>query len=122
MSVRRPLSGWKAAFEIRYDVASQDRREKELKEEEMGAVRVATMVVSAGIGQFLSNSRAEDIPKAARNTPSQMLLIITTISLMLGSLGSPPCAWLSCACWSPRSGDCSVSGGTAPSVAAGNPP
>lgn len=46
MSVNRPLSGWKAAFETRYDVASQERREKELKDEEMGAVRVATMVVS----------------------------------------------------------------------------
>ena len=49
MSVNRPLSGWNAAFEIRYDVASQERREKELKDEEMGAVKVATMVVSGGI-------------------------------------------------------------------------
>lgn len=46
MSVNRPLKGWKAAFEIRYEVASQDSSEKELKDEEMGAVNVATMVVS----------------------------------------------------------------------------
>lgn len=49
MSVNRPLSGWQAALEIRYEVASQESSEKELKDEEMGAERVATIVVSMRI-------------------------------------------------------------------------
>lgn len=34
-------------MEIRYAVASQDSRDNEWKDEDMGTVRVATMVVSA---------------------------------------------------------------------------
>lgn len=71
MSVRRPLSGWNAAFEIRYDVASQDRREKELKEEEMGAVRVATMVVSAGLVSFRATRAQKTYPKQPETRPAR---------------------------------------------------
>jgi hypothetical protein len=46
MSVNRPLRGWQAALEIRYEVASHESSEKELKEEEIGAERVATIVES----------------------------------------------------------------------------
>jgi len=46
MSVRRPDKGWHAAFAIRYADASHDSKESELKELEMGADRVAMIVVS----------------------------------------------------------------------------
>jgi hypothetical protein len=47
ISVNRPLRGWQAALEIRYEVASHESSENELKDEEMGAESVATIVVSA---------------------------------------------------------------------------
>ncbi len=46
MSVNLPDNGWQAALAIRYPVASQASRESESKLDEMGAVRVATTVVS----------------------------------------------------------------------------
>jgi hypothetical protein len=46
MSVSFPLSGWQAAFEIRYDAASHERRDSELKDDDIGAEIVATMVPS----------------------------------------------------------------------------
>jgi hypothetical protein len=48
-----PERGWHAELAIRYPVASHDRRLRESKDEEMGAVSVATMVVS-GVGQSVS--------------------------------------------------------------------
>jgi len=44
MSVNRPESGWQAALAIRYADASQERRESELKDVEIGALRVAITV------------------------------------------------------------------------------
>lgn len=74
MSVRRPLRGWKAALEIRYEVASQERSEKELKDEEIGAVRVATMVVSGSqhayryeAGRHTQGSQEDAHPHAAHD-------------------------------------------------------
>jgi hypothetical protein len=46
MSVNRPEIGWQAALAIRYEEASHERRERELKEVEMGAESVAMMVLS----------------------------------------------------------------------------
>lgn len=46
MSVRRPLRGWRAALAIKYAEASHERRESELKEVEIGALRVAIIVES----------------------------------------------------------------------------
>ena len=46
MSVNLPDNGWQAALAIRYPVASQESRESESKLDEIGAVRVATTVVS----------------------------------------------------------------------------
>ena len=46
MSVRRPARGWQAALEIKYAVASQDSRERELNEDDIGPVKVATTVMS----------------------------------------------------------------------------
>jgi hypothetical protein len=44
-------------LEIRYDVASQESREKELNDDEMGAVRVATIVVSVAVSDGLKSKR-----------------------------------------------------------------
>lgn len=46
MSVKRPLRGWRAALAIKYAEASHERRESELKEVEIGALRVAIIVES----------------------------------------------------------------------------
>ena len=47
ISVSLPESGCSAALAIRYDEANHERSVKELKDVEMGAERVATMVESA---------------------------------------------------------------------------
>jgi len=47
MSVSRPEIGWQAALAIRYDEASHERRESELKDVEIGAESVAIMVLSS---------------------------------------------------------------------------
>ena len=46
ISVKRPERGWQAELAMRYADASQERRESELKESEMGAESVAIMVAS----------------------------------------------------------------------------
>lgn len=48
MSVRRPLRGWRAALAIRYEDASQERSDNELKDVDIGADRVA-IIVESGI-------------------------------------------------------------------------
>lgn len=52
MSVRRPARGWQAALEIKYAVASQDSRDRDLNEDEIGPVKVATTVMSIPLGQI----------------------------------------------------------------------
>jgi len=54
MSVNRPESGWQAALAIRYADASQERRESELKEVEIGALRVA-MTVALEVSKYLAS-------------------------------------------------------------------
>jgi hypothetical protein len=49
MSVKRPERGWQAALDIKYAVASQESSDRELKEEDMGPVRVATIVLSGAL-------------------------------------------------------------------------
>jgi len=46
MSVSRPDIGWQAALAIRYEEASQERRERELKDVDIGAESVAITVLS----------------------------------------------------------------------------
>jgi hypothetical protein len=53
MSVNRPLRGWQAALEIRYELASHESREKEWKDEEIGADRVATIVESVRMSMLV---------------------------------------------------------------------
>lgn len=69
ISVRRPERGWHAAFAMRYADASQERRERELKDVEMLAERVAMMVEST----------------APRKTPTQIAPKVMTSFLVLGS-------------------------------------
>ena len=71
ISVRRPDMGWHAEFAIRYADASQERRESELKEVEMGAESVAIIVLSS----------------APRKTPIQMLARVMKSLRFEGSSG-----------------------------------
>lgn len=89
-------------MEIRYEVASQESREKELNDDEMGAVRVATIVVSVAVSHGLKNSRFTEpgesmVPNAARKTPNHIHPRIRIISLNWGSCpGSTAlssCSW-----------------------------
>ena len=49
MSVSLPLSGWNAAVDIRYDAASHDSNENELKDDDIGPAIVAMIVLSIHI-------------------------------------------------------------------------
>jgi len=70
-------------------VASQESRESESKEDEMGAVRVATIVVSGDQHQqpstYPSLIPIDNIPSAAKKTPIQMAVMMTTSFVLLGS-------------------------------------
>ncbi len=46
ISVRRPLRGWRAALAMRYADASQESRDRELNDVDIGAERVAIIVES----------------------------------------------------------------------------
>ncbi len=72
MSVSRPLSGCRAALAMKYEEASQESRDKELKEADIGADKVAMIVES----------------NAARNEPNQILLMTTRAFCVLGSSAS----------------------------------
>ena len=72
MSVSRPLSGWRAALAMKYAEASQESRDNELKDADIGADKVAMIVES----------------NAARNVPTQILLMTRRASPVLGSSAS----------------------------------
>jgi hypothetical protein len=86
-------------------VASQESREKELNDDEMGAVRVATIVVSVAVSDgpnqnatwSLSQARVQ-VPNAARNTPNHIHPRIRISSLKLGfwpgSTALSSCSWV----------------------------
>lgn len=76
ISVSRPERGWQAAFAMRYADASQERRERDWKEVEMGAARVATIVES----------------RAPRNTPIQIVPRTRTRRLVEISVGIIVCS------------------------------
>ena len=74
MSVNLPESGWHAELAIRYPVASHDRRLRESKDEEMGAVSVATMVVSwLANGSVLNGRATATRPEATPGRSSEYL-------------------------------------------------
>lgn len=76
ISVRRPLSGWRAALAIRYADASQESRDSELNDVDIGAERVAIIVESGTTVRHSAIIKAGGIccgiPNAARKLPIQI--------------------------------------------------
>ena len=88
MSVNLPDNGWQAALAIRYPVASQESRESESKLDEMGAVRVATTVVS---DYWLACTFGREFRRyqvLQRRLPTQIVPIVRASFVVLGSSAS----------------------------------
>ena len=81
MSVSLPLSGCSAALAMKYAEASQDIKDSEPKDSEIGPVSVAIKVIST----------------AARKPPTQMLDMMMSKRFVLGSsttaVSGPGVAW-----------------------------